>query len=88
MSLHSHEFVENYQGLVGYGFDRPTDEATLQVYLQKFSDDQCMKRILPRLSGEEMDGLFETLSDLLRRHFSEGEYHAHFLKDGGHGHGE
>lgn len=83
MSQHSHDFVDSYRGLVGYGFDRPTDQATLQIYLQKFSDDQCMERILPRLSQEEMDTVFDLLSRLLRDHFSEDEYHALFLKDHG-----
>ncbi len=81
MSEHSHRFVEEYDGLVGYGFDRPTDEATVQVYLQKFSDDQCLKQILPRLSDRELEEIFNLLSGLLRRHFSEEEYHLLFLKD-------
>ncbi|CAO0822856.1 Cytoplasmic protein [Desulfarculales bacterium] len=81
MAQHSHEFVETYTGLVGYGLDRTTDQATLQVYLQKFSDDECMARLLPRMSQEQMDALFHTMSDLLRQHFNEDEYHALFLKD-------
>ncbi len=86
MALHSHDFVESYTGLVGYGFDRPTDLATLQVYLQKFSDDQCLALILPRLEQADMDAVFELISDLLRRHLSEKEYHEHFLKDPEHDH--
>ncbi len=85
MAQHSHEFVETYTGLVGYGLDRATDQATLQVYLQKFSDDACLARILPRMGQEQMDSLFDTLSDLLRQHLSEDEYHSLFLKDHGHG---
>lgn len=81
MALHSHRFVEDYTGLVGYGLDRPTDQATLQVYLQKFSDDDCLRTILPRLSQPEMDQIFGLISGLLRRHLDEEEYHAVFLKD-------
>ena len=81
MARHRHDFVEEYTGLVGYGLDRPTDQATLQVYLQKISDDECMARLLPRLEQAEMDAVFDLLSDLLRRHLSEREYHALFLKD-------
>lgn len=81
MALHSHEFVETYTGLVGYGMDRPSDEATVQVYLQKFSDDECMRTILPRLSQEELGAIFDQISDLLRRHMEEEEYHQKFLKD-------
>jgi len=81
MASHSHQFVETYTGLVGFGFDRPTDEATVQVYLQKFSDDECLKRIVPRLSDQEMQTVFDLISGLLRRHFSEEEYHGLFLKE-------
>ena len=81
MPEHSHDFVEDYTGLVGFGLDRPTDEATVRVYLQKFSDDDCMAAILPRLEQKELGMIFDTISDLLRRHLSEEEYHAKFLKD-------
>jgi len=81
MARHSHQFVESYTGLVGFGFDRPTDEATVQVYLQKFSDDECLKTIIPRLSGQELQTVFDSVSGLLRRHLSEEEYHRFFLKE-------
>ena len=81
MSRYSHSFVEDYTGLVGYGLDRKTDEATLQSYLQMISDDQCMEALLPRLEQDEMDQLFNLLGDLLRRHLEEEEYHRLFLKE-------
>jgi len=84
MPQHKHEFVEVYTGLVGYGLDRPTDEATVQVYLQKLSDDDLMARLLPRLKSEELDSIFELVSQILREHLSEEEYHQIFLKDPGH----
>lgn len=84
MPQHSHDFVEQYNGMVGYGLDRETDQATLQVYLQKFSDDALMKNLLPRLRQGEMDQLFDLLSGLLRAHLKEEEYHELFLKDHGH----
>ena len=42
MAKHTHEFVETYDGLVGFGMDRETDGYTLTYYLQKFSDDDLM----------------------------------------------
>lgn len=84
MPEHSHDFVEQYTGLVGYGLDRDTDQATLQVYLQKFSDDELMKALLPRLEQKEMDQIFDLVSSILRAHLEEEEYHALFLKDHGH----
>jgi hypothetical protein len=81
MGRHKHEFVEVYGGMVGYGMDRETDEATVQVYLQKFSDDELMEALLPRLSRQELDELFDLVSRLMRRHLKEREYHTLFLKE-------
>jgi TorA maturation chaperone TorD len=88
MPQHSHEFVETFDGLVGFGLDRATDEATVQVYLQKLSDDELMAALLPRLADAELAQLFDLASHLLRAHLSEQEYHALFLKDPGHHHEE
>ncbi len=82
MVKHTHRFVEDYTGLVGYGLDRPTDENTLMVYLQKFSDDALMGTLLPRMSGVELSELFDLMNRLMRRHLNEEEYHRLFLKDG------
>jgi hypothetical protein len=78
---HTHEFAETWTGLLAEGFDRETDLATLQVYLQKLSDDEVMKRILPKLSQEEMDVFFRLIETTIKRHLSPEEYHAFFLKD-------
>ena len=84
MSHHSHDFVENYTGFVGFGFNRETDEHTVMVYLQKFSDDAFMQTIIERLSDEELTELFETMTRLMKVHLSEPEYHRLFLKDSHH----
>lgn len=81
MVKHTHRFVEDYTGLVGYGLDRPTDENTLMIYLQKFSDDALMGTLLPRMSGAELSELFDLVNRLMRRHLNEEEYHRLFLKD-------
>jgi hypothetical protein len=86
MKIHTHNFVETYQGLVGYGADRETDENTIIYYLQKFSDDQFMKLMTKRMSDAELLELFDFVNRLLRKHLSEAEYHRHFLKDEHHAH--
>ena len=78
---HTHEFVNRYDGLVGFGLDRETDEKSLMVYLQKFSDDALMKTILPRLSDAEIQDLFDLISRYLKTHLKENEYHHLFLGD-------
>jgi hypothetical protein len=78
---HHHRFVEKYKGLVGFGQDRETDEASLIVFLQKFSDDDLMETLRGRLDDGELDELFQLISRLLRKHLSQEEYHRLFLKD-------
>lgn len=87
MTQHSHQFVERYTGLVGFGLDRETDENTLICYLQKFSDDAVMAAIIRRLTDHELAEVFDLINRLLRRHFNETEYHRLFLKDEDHGDG-
>lgn len=81
MAQHSHTFVEEYDGLVGFGLDRDTDEQTLIYYLQKFADDGHIKTLIKRLTDEELEEMFNLLNRLMRRHLSESEYHRLFLKD-------
>lgn len=81
MSNHSHQFVESYQGLVAFGFNRETDENTVQYYLQKFSDDDLMKHMVKRLSDDELKKIFDLISGLLKKHLTEDEYHRMFLKE-------
>ena len=79
--MHTHNFVETYEGLVGYGLDRETDENTVICYLQKFSDDRFMATMTKRMTDEELLELFELINRLLRKHLTASEYHALFLKE-------
>ena len=81
MPKHSHRFVEEYDGLVGFGSSRKEDEATLTVYLQKFSDDQLMALIRERMSDEDLEELFNLIGRLMKKYVAEEEYHEYFLKD-------
>lgn len=78
---HSHQFVEEYDDMLAFGLDRKTDEATLICYLQKFSDDAVMKVLVPKLSDHELEELFTRLTQLMKNHLTEQQYHRLFLKD-------
>ncbi len=80
-AAHSHRFVEQYDGLVGFGLDRQTDEHTLIYYLQKVADDALAKTLAERMSAEELDHLFSFLNELMKKHLDDGEYHRLFLKE-------
>lgn len=81
MNDHAHSFVENYQGFVGFGFNRETDENTVVYYLQKFSDDDLMETLKKKMSDQELAELFNLMGRLLKKHLTEPQYHALFLKE-------
>jgi hypothetical protein len=81
MAKHSHGFVETFDGFSGYGLDRESNENTIQLYLQKFSDDYLMKTILKRMTDDDLDEIFEIIGKMLKKYLSEPEYHQLFLKE-------
>ena len=81
MSVHNHKFVDEYDGLVGFGFNRETDEKTIIYYLQKFSDDAVMQTLVGRLAEQDLAEIFDLLTRLLKSYLSEDEYHNLFLKN-------
>ncbi len=81
MAKHSHNFIETFDGFLGYGLDRQSDEDTVRFYLQKFSDDILMETILKRMSDDDLNELFNVVSKMLKIYLSEPEYHSLFLKD-------
>lgn len=81
MAKHSHDFVETYKDLVGFGLDRETNENTVIYYLQKFSDDKLMNHLIHKLTDDELDEIFFMITRLLKAHLSDSEYHTLFLKD-------
>ncbi len=81
MAMHSHEFVEHFDGFLGFGLDRESDENTIQAYLQKFSDDQLMQTILKRMTDGDLAELFNIMSKMLKLYLNEAEYHRLFLKE-------
>jgi len=71
MAKHTHDFVENYSGLVGFGADRETDESTLIYYLQKFSDDTLISRLVKRMSADEIEACFNLMTRIMKTHLKE-----------------
>jgi hypothetical protein len=88
VTKHNHKIVEEYDGMVAFGFSREIDEQSLMYYLQKFSDDELVKVLVPRLSDDEIATCFALISDLMRKHLNDEEYHSLFLKDDSHHHEE
>jgi hypothetical protein len=81
MAKHSHRFVDKFDGFLGYGLDRESNENTVQVYLQKFSDDDLMNTVLKRMTDDDLAELFEITGKMLKKYLDEAEYHRLFLKE-------
>jgi hypothetical protein len=81
MAKHTHEFVETFNGFLGFGLDRQGNVDTLKYYLQKFSDDQLMDIVLERMTDSELDDLFNMIGTIMKKYLAEPEYHIFFLKD-------
>ena len=84
MGKFKHDFVKNYDGLGAFGLNRKTDEETVLLYLQMFSDDSFGKMFLERVSDEELNEIYDFINIKLKTHISENEYHNKFLKDDTH----
>jgi hypothetical protein len=67
--------------MVAFGFSREVDEKSLIYYLQKFSDDDLMELLVPRLNDTEIEAIFNLISSTMRTHLKESEYHRYFLKE-------
>ena len=81
MKKDTHQFIQEYKGIGAFGMDRASDEETIMFYLQKFSEDTFMKTLLPRLSNQELEEIYDWVNTYLKKHISEYEYHSLFLKD-------
>ncbi len=66
-------------GSIMFGLSRESDERSLVAFLQLFSQPQLLASLVPRLRDEELHGLVDSLTALMRRHLREEEYHRLFL---------
>lgn len=78
---HSHTFVETYTGAGAFGLDRASDEETIIVYLQKFSDDTLIKHLVKKMSDSELEEIYGLISRLMKNHLTKPEYERMFLKE-------
>ena len=66
---------------IAFGFDRKTDERSLQLFLQRFADDKLLAALVPRLQDEDIAALVDFLTGVMRKHLTEKEYHRLFLAE-------
>jgi hypothetical protein len=73
-------------GNICFGLNRKTDEQSLALFLQLFSQQELLETLIPRLDDKEITTLVDQLSLIMRKHLQEGEYHELFLHDPDHHH--
>ncbi|MFW8602186.1 hypothetical protein ACOHYD_12000 [Desulfobacterota bacterium M19] len=64
-----------------FGWDRSTDERSLKKFLQKFSREELLDALAPRLADHELTNIIDLLTNIMKKHLREGEYHRLFLQE-------
>ncbi len=62
-----------------FGWNRSTDEHSLQAFLKKFGHPELLAVLIPRLSDKELIAIVDLLAETMKAHLSEREYHKLFL---------
>jgi hypothetical protein len=69
-----------------FGLNRATDEQSLITFLRQFADDRLTRKLVPRMSEEEILQVIDLLTLIMRNHLSSDEYHRLFLCEEHHHH--
>lgn len=75
--MESEEKIDPQQIL--FGLNREEDERSLADFLHLFSQDRLSSVLIPRMTDEEINRIVDILSNIMRAHLNEKEYHALFL---------
>jgi len=62
-----------------FGMNRTSDEKSLAAFLRLFSKERLTSVLIPKMSDEEITQTIDLLTDIMRRHLEEKEYHELFL---------
>ena len=62
-----------------FGLDRPLDEQSLIAFMKRLSDPDLLHVLVSRLEGDEIRGVVDLFTGLMKRHLSHKEYHQLFL---------
>ena len=64
-----------------FGLDRPTDERSLALFIDRFAEPALLATLVPRLADVEITATLDFLMQLLKKHLSKQEYHHFFLEE-------
>ena len=66
-------------GEICFGLDRATDEISLASFIKRFSGNEFLMTLIPRMSDSDIDSIIDLLTRIMKKHLSENEYHKLFL---------
>ena len=66
-------------GEICFGLDRTTDEASLAAFVKRFSSNDLLETLIPRLSDPDIMSVLDFLTHFMKKHLSEEEYHELFM---------
>ncbi len=66
-------------GNMVFGFDRPTDESSLTLFLERIANQPLLETLVCRLEDHEIEELVDRFTGLMKKHLSKKEYHRLFL---------
>ena len=64
-----------------FGFDRATDEQSLQLFVQRFADKRVQEVLISRLHDKDILATVDFLTAIMQKYLSEEEYHTLFLAE-------
>ena len=67
-----------------FGMNRRTDEQSLASFLKLFSDERLTSKLIPRMNENEIHQIVDLLTQIMKNHLSDEEYHALFLGEAHH----
>jgi hypothetical protein len=68
-------------GTIVFGFDRMTDEQSLQLFLQRFADKKVLDVLASRMQDKDIIATIDFLTAIMRKYLAEEEYHTLFLAE-------
>ncbi len=64
-----------------FGLDRLTDEQSLALFIERFAAPRLLNALIPRLTDNEITATINLITQLMKKHLNEKEYHRLFLSE-------
>ncbi len=62
-----------------FGLDPENDKRSLILFLQKFAQPALLETVINRCDAKDISSVLDLISNLMRKHLNDQEYHRLFL---------